>query len=539
MRFMWSSGAGSGGGAGRMHRPVAGLAVAGLLSLSVVSVGASAAYAGTEDFKAVFQDNDNVLAGYSSSGSSFTTTLGMMAGTSPSVAQLADGTYEAAFEANNDVLALSHLGGGTLGTTLGMDAGTSPAIAALPNGGWIAAFQDNAHQLYLYDSKGDKTNTNLGMDAGTDPALAVQPDGTYRVVFQDNDSVLAGYNSTGSNYTTTVGMAAGTSPAITALADGSYVVAVEANTHDFATVHLGTGYTVNTTTLGMDAGTSPAIASQADKSYKAVFQDNDNVLAGYNSTGSSYTTTVGMKAGTSPAIAALTDATYAVAVEANTDDFATIHLSTGYSVNTTTLGMDADTNPSLATPAPAAPPTIAASLASLANANVGKGAGTCSQSNSSLNSLGGTAFYTSCTGNGGSAEYWCADFAMWVWANVGINITGLTPAAGSFIADASENGSTVHTSGSYAPQVGDAVVYDYNGAGVADHVGLVTAVNSDGSITTDNGDFGGVSGDGEAHFAETSTVEQINVSSAQKYVGDTPSGIGMTISGYVTPSGLS
>jgi hypothetical protein len=70
-------------------------------------------------------------------------------------------------------------------------------------------------------------------------------------------------------------------------------------------------------------------------------------------------------------------------------------------------------------------------------------------------------------------------------------------------------------------------------------VGLVTAVNSDGSITTDNGDFGGVSGDGESHFAETSTVEQIGVSAAQKYVGDTPSGIGMTISAFVTSSGLS
>jgi hypothetical protein len=360
MQFGWRPGGGFGRGADRGgRRPVAGLVV-GLLVVSVfsvVSVGASAAYAGTEDFKAVFQDNDNVLAGYSSSGSSFTTTLGMMAGTSPSVAQLVDGTYEAAFEANTDDLALSHLAGGTLSTTLGMDAGTSPAIAALPNDGWIVAFQDNANKLYLYDSKGDKTNTDLGMDPGTDPALAVQPDGTYRVVFQDNDSVLAGYNSSGSNYATTVGMKAGTSPAITALTDGTYEIAVEANTDDFATVHLGTGYSVNTTTLGMDAGTSPAIASQPDKSFKAVFQDNDNVLAGYNSTGSSYTTTVGMKAGTSPAITALTDATYEVAVEANTDNFATVHLSTGYSVNATTLGMDADTNPSLATPAPTPPPS--------------------------------------------------------------------------------------------------------------------------------------------------------------------------------------
>jgi surface antigen len=95
----------------------------------------------------------------------------------------------------------------------------------------------------------------------------------------------------------------------------------------------------------------------------------------------------------------------------------------------------------------------------------------------------------------------------------------------------------VHTSASYVPQVGDAVVYDYSD-GSASHVGLVTGVNSDGSITTDNGDFGGDSGS-ETYFSETSTVEQISVSATQKYVGDTPSGIGMTISAYVTPSGLS
>jgi hypothetical protein len=188
-----------------------------------------------------------------------------------------------------------------------------------------------------------------------------------------------------------------------------------------------------------------------------------------------------------------------------------------------------------ATPAHA---ETASAIAALADANIGKGAGTCSQVNSSKNSLGGDAFYTSCTGNGGSAEYWCADFAMWVWANAGAKITGLTPGAGSFIADASDNGSTVHTSSSYAPQVGDAVVYDYNGDGYAQHVGIVTAVNSDGSIQTANGDFGGNSSGSESEFAETSTVESIAISASQKYVGDAPTGIYMTISAFVTPGGL-
>jgi Lysozyme like domain len=210
-------------------------------------------------FKVVFQANSNVLAGYSNSGSNFTTTLGLKAGTSPSVAELSDGTFEAAFEANNDDLGLSHLGGGTRNTTLGMKAGTSPAIAALPNDGWIAAFQDNASKLYLYDSSGDQVNTDLGMAAGTSPVIAVQADGSYRVVFQSNDNVLAGYNSSGSSYTTAYGMKAGTSPSLTAEPDGTYEAAFEANNDNLATVHIGTGTSVNPTTLGMDDATSPSI----------------------------------------------------------------------------------------------------------------------------------------------------------------------------------------------------------------------------------------------------------------------------------------
>jgi hypothetical protein len=298
-------------------------------------------------FKAVFQDNDNDLAGYSNSTASFTTTLGMKAGTSPSVCTLSDGTFEAAFEANNDTLAFSHLGGGTLNTTMGMLAGTSPSISALPNGGWVSAFQDNDDVLVVYTSSGSQIITNLGMDPGTNPAIAVAPNGSYKVVFQDNDNVLAGYNSSGSNFTTTAGMKPGTSPALAAEPDGTYEAAAEANTDDLVTFHLGTGISVNTTTLGMDAGTNPAVATQTDNSFKVVFQDNDNVLAGYNSDGGNFTTTVGMKAGTSPSINREPNGEWEAAVEDNDDDLATIHLGSGISVNTTTLGMDNATSPSI------------------------------------------------------------------------------------------------------------------------------------------------------------------------------------------------
>ena len=51
-------------------------------------------------------------------------------------------------------------------------------------------------------------------------------------------------------------------------------------------------------------------------------------------------------------------------------------------------------------------------ISNIALANVGKGA--CSR-----NSEGGNDFDSSCTGNGGQPEYWCADFARWVWAAAG------------------------------------------------------------------------------------------------------------------------
>ncbi len=452
-----------------------------MLAFALLGVGASAAQAAAATFKVVFQDNDNVLAGMSSSGSNFTTTLGMMAGTSPSVALLTDGTYEAAFEANTDDLALSHLGGGTAATTLAMDKGTSPAIAALPGGAWVAAFQGSDNKLHLYNSRGSQINTDLGMDPGTSPSVAAEPDGTFKVVFQDNDNVLAGYNSSGSNYTTTVGMGAGTSPSIAAKPDGTYEIAVEANTSDLATIHLGTGYTVNITTLGMDAGTSPSVAAGSDGTFKVVFQDNDNVLAGYNSSGSNYTTTAGMRPGTSPSITPEPDGTYEIAVEANTSDLATIHLGTGYTVNITTLGMDAGTSPSLAIPLPSTE-TFGAQIVSYAEGQAGYQD---SPSGTFCNKFSAYWDAGSDCGNGNFAEEWCADFAAWAWRMGGVSFTygfgsgDINGAAASFYQWGVANG-TWHAAGSgYTPQPGDAVIYGLNSAGTdADHVAIVTSFTS-------------------------------------------------------------
>ncbi|MEU9856479.1 FG-GAP-like repeat-containing protein [Streptomyces sp. NPDC047974] len=110
--------------------------------------------------------------------------------------------------------------------------------------------------------------------------------------------------------------------------------------------------------------------------------------------------------------------------------------------------------------------SVGSTIIGIAQANLGNGP-------CDTNSEGGSGYYNSCS------EAWCADFAKWVWAQSGVNVTGLTAAAGSF---GQYNGGLKST-----PHVGDAVVFNYNGAGYADHVALVKSINADGTITTIGG----------------------------------------------------
>jgi hypothetical protein len=164
------------------------------------------------------------------------------------------------------------------------------------------------------------------------------------------------------------------------------------------------------------------------------------------------------------------------------------------------------------------------SIANIALANVGKGA--CSR-----NSAGGSDFDSSCTGNGGRPEYWCADFARWVWGQAGANTSGLSAAAGSFYVYGQNHG-TLHSK----PSVGDAVVFNYAGNGYADHVAIVTRVNSNGTIESVSGDWAGHSGS-EATFSSTSHAD-LNAPAYWGGVGSRPAIIGMKISGYICPAGV-
>lgn len=84
---------------------------------------------------------------------------------------------------------------------------------------------------------------------------------------------------------------------------------------------------------------------------------------------------------------------------------------------------------------------------------------------------------------------WCAYFTSWVARQAGVPVgptgggIGWVPTMKSW---AEQTGRWV-PSGSGAPQVGDLVVFERNGDGVPDHIGVVTAVRPDGGITTVEG----------------------------------------------------
>ncbi len=142
-----------------------------------------------------------------------------------------------------------------------------------------------------------------------------------------------------------------------------------------------------------------------------------------------------------------------------------------------------------------------------------------------------TASRASCSGDGGQPEYWCADFATWVWATVGADVGGLSAAAGSFYGYGQDHGTLSNT-----PHVGDAVVFNYQGNCWADHVAIVTQVNADGSIVTVSGDWQGQGAD-EPSFASTPRVV-LNQPAYASGVGSYSYTMQNTISGFISPTGV-
>lgn len=127
-----------------------------------------------------WQGGDNNLT-FISDDSFFDTAVGMMPGTSPSIAIGNDGKYEVAFQANTGVLWTvtpdSHGNPHGQPTNLGMDQHSSPSITALPTGGFEIAFQADTHTLWTVTGAGfgsagqGQPVTGASMAPGTSPSI--------------------------------------------------------------------------------------------------------------------------------------------------------------------------------------------------------------------------------------------------------------------------------------------------------------------------------------------------------------------------------
>jgi CHAP domain len=151
----------------------------------------------------------------------------------------------------------------------------------------------------------------------------------------------------------------------------------------------------------------------------------------------------------------------------------------------------------------------------------------------SRKTAGKKGYFTSCDRGvaGGKPEFWCSDFARWVWWKAGAINTApgtdiLTAAAGTFV-----KYGKLRT----RPRVGDAVLFGYNKDPhnpTALHVGIVVQVNAN-TIVSVSGDIGGQDGS-EAHFSATSRVTLDNAYSRAIDSSD-PNAPNHPLSGFVSP----
>jgi len=84
---------------------------------------------------------------------------------------LSNGSFEVAIQANTGDLYTYNSNGTSQHVTLGMMAGTSPSIAPLSNASFEVAIQANTGDLYTYNSTGTSQHVTLDMKARTSPSL--------------------------------------------------------------------------------------------------------------------------------------------------------------------------------------------------------------------------------------------------------------------------------------------------------------------------------------------------------------------------------
>jgi len=278
--------------------------------------------------------------------------LGMMKGTSPSITD--DGFIASylhiAFQADTGHL-WEYIGwscstcsaGAGWDRHLGMMAGTSPSVAATASDETIP-FQANTGNLWDYTSS-SAAGSDLGrrLMKGTSPSIDQQyPDGDIAYQATDGDLWTTHHGNTG------LAMKAGTSPSITSTTS---TVAFQGRNGHLWIWHDSRGHDLG---LAMMAGTSPSIISLTSGPVNAVRNKNEIAFQGAN--GDLWTwrglqdgsetyavndTGLGMMTRTSPSMAANSD----IAFQANTG-----HLwITSFDGNPRDLhlGMMAGTSPSI------------------------------------------------------------------------------------------------------------------------------------------------------------------------------------------------
>lgn len=91
----------------------------------------------------------------------------------------------------------------------------------------------------------------------------------------------------------------------------------------------------------------------------------------------------------------------------------------------------------------------------------------------------------------GPGDPWCSTWVSHLAANAGSPLNGKTGMA--WVPDVEAHGKKIGTwmpSGGGTPSPGDIIVFDRNGDGLSDHIGIIERVNADGSVGTIEGNTG-------------------------------------------------
>ncbi len=257
------------------------------------------------------QGSTQYLRLQNTSGSGYTEPDTMQPGTSPSIAQLSDGSYVVAFQGQDgDLCMYTTANGYTNCTNLGMDSSTSnPSVAALPNSQFIIAFRVNTDALWLWSGNegggGNWVNTGEPLMANTNPAITATSNGGWVAAFQMNNGYLYTYYNN-SAYGSGLGMQNGTSPAMTTTASGGWELAFEANSSSNNNLfwYQPSGQWTDTN-QGMASNSSPSISQLSDGTDGVAFENSSDYLNVWNSGNpyNSVATGQPMWGGTDPGIA--------------------------------------------------------------------------------------------------------------------------------------------------------------------------------------------------------------------------------------------